>query len=243
VDHLEDLDDDDLAARYAYPAAPDRPVVRANFVATVDGSATGPDGRSGSINTDADHRVFGLLRGLADVVLAGAGTVRAEGYRAIRTQARWRAVREGLGLAAHPALAVVSGGLDLPDELLDAPPGSGPVVVLTSERAGAAAVARVRSRVGHDGVLVCGEESVDVQTALDRLSDRGWNRVLLEGGPGLMNAVSGSGLLDELCLTITPVLVGGDGPRMATGPWLRQPVRLVHLLESEGTLLTRWARA
>src|SRR6478672_11033193 len=75
---LADLDDDALRAAYAPPRLP---WLRLNFVSTVDGAVDGADGKSGSINTEADHRVFRVLREIADVVVVGAGTVRAEGYR------------------------------------------------------------------------------------------------------------------------------------------------------------------
>ena len=103
------LDDDALAALYGYPrgVTAERPWVRANFVSTLDGAATGADGRSGSINTGADREVFALLRALADVVVVGAGTARAEGYRRVVTRAKWRDRRAAAGQTAHPAVAVV----------------------------------------------------------------------------------------------------------------------------------------
>ena len=70
-----------LAAAYAYPDLGDgRAWLRANMVTSIDGAVQGPDGRSGSLSPPADRRLLGLLRALADVVLAGAGTVRTERY-------------------------------------------------------------------------------------------------------------------------------------------------------------------
>ena len=89
------LDEPALERLYAVPAG--RSWLRVNFVSSLDGAVTGADGRSGSINTPADHRVFRLLRRLSDVVVVGAGTVRAEGYPArpetpicVCHQWRWR---------------------------------------------------------------------------------------------------------------------------------------------------------
>jgi riboflavin biosynthesis pyrimidine reductase len=79
-----------------------------------------------------------------------------------------------------------------------------------------------------------------VADAFELLAGRGLRRVLLEGGPRLMSDVVRGGLLDELCLTVSPVLVGGDGPRLLAGPGLAQGMRLAHLLESQSVLLTRW---
>src|SRR3954451_700770 len=103
----ERLDDDTLARLYAYPALDGgESWLRVNFVSTLDGAATGADGRSGSINTGADREVFALLRALADVVLVGAGTARAEGYRRAVTPRKWRARRQAAGQQAHPVVAV-----------------------------------------------------------------------------------------------------------------------------------------
>lgn len=265
---LDQISDAELADIYAYPPSGNGPFVRANVIATLDGSAVGSDGRSGSINDTADARVFALLRGLADVVLVGAGTARAEGYRAAVTHPRWRALRSALGLTPHPALAVVSGSLDLPDALSSPPaparspvPGSasvaagslsdgraeatpeaGPVLVITTETADPARVDRLTKRLGPVAVLRVGHGQVDVGAALDLLGTCGLRRVLLEGGPQLLGRVSQAGRLDELCLTLSPVLVGGDGPRVVGGPWMWHELRLAQAIASGGSLLTRWVK-
>ena len=120
------LDDDALARLYAYPA-PDgaQAWVRVNFVSTLDGAATGADGRSGSINTGADREVFALLRALADVVVIGAGTARAEGYRRAVTRTKWRARRQAAGQQPHPAVAVVSRSAQVPPLLAEQRADSG----------------------------------------------------------------------------------------------------------------------
>ena len=94
----------ELAAHYAYPEDLGAPHVRVNFVASTDGAVT-VDGRSGGLGSDADRRVFGTLRELAEVVLVGAGTVRAEDYRGARKPTR--------GRADPPPIAVVTGSADL----------------------------------------------------------------------------------------------------------------------------------
>jgi riboflavin biosynthesis pyrimidine reductase len=258
---LDQISDAELAEIYAYPPSGNGPFVRANVIATLDGSAVGSDGRSGSINDTADARVFALLRGLADVVLVGAGTARAEGYRAAITHPRWRALRSALGLTPHPALAVVSGSLDLPDALssppaptrsamvgslsgglAEGPPEAGPVLVITTENADPARVARLTKRLGPVAVLRVGHGQVDVGAALDLLGTCGLRRVLLEGGPQLLGKVSQAGRLDELCLTLSPVLVAGDGPRVTGGPWMWHELRLAQAIASGGSLLTRWVK-
>jgi len=243
VPQLEDLDqieDDDLAELYAYPADLDRPWVRANFVATLDGAASGPDGRSGSINNDADKRVFGLLRSLADVVLVGAGTARTEGYRPVRTREVWRDLRARMGLAPAPTLAIVSRSLNLPQALLEPVEGGGPVLVVTSRQADVGRLAAARDALGAHAIVQAGEDVVDLAGAVDQLGERGLPRVLCEGGPRLMSDLVAAGRLDELCLTVSPVVVGGDAPRITVGGPLDLQLRLGHVVESRGVLLTRW---
>lgn len=242
LEDLDRIDDDDLAELYAYPADLDAPWVRANFVATLDGAASGDDGRSGSINGDADKRVFGLLRSLADVVLVGAGTARTEGYRPVRTREVWRDLRSRLGLPPAPALVVVTRSLSLPDGVLEHVDGGGPVLVVAAADADADRVADARSSLGADAVIQAGEGAVDLAGALQQLGARGFSRVLCEGGPSLMSDLVGAGLLDELCLTVAPRIVGGEGPRITTGGPLNLGLRLGHVIESEGVLLTRWLR-
>lgn len=107
---------DELAEAYAYPepVAGGAPVVwlRANMVSTLDGAAQ-HDGKSQPISIAADMRIFGTLRGLADVVVVGAETVRQEGYRPARARAEFAERREAAGQGPAPAIAVVSAGLEL----------------------------------------------------------------------------------------------------------------------------------
>lgn len=242
---LEDLDrieDDDLAELYAYPADLDAPWVRANFVSTLDGAASGADGRSGSINSDADKRVFGLLRSLADVILVGAGTARTEGYRPVRPREVWRDLRARLGLPAAPALAVVTRSLTLPDGLLERVEGGGPVLVVAAADADPQRVAAARDALGPDAVIQAGTGAVDLGGVVSQLGERGLSRVLCEGGPSLMSDLVAAGLLDELCLTVSPRLVGGEGPRITTGGPLDLDLRLGHVVAAQSVLLTRWLR-
>src|SRR6266540_1266299 len=107
-----DLDDAGVAARYAVPDTGGRPHLRLNFVASADGAVT-VHGLSEGLQTPGDNRVFTLLRDLTDVVLVGAGTIRLEGYGALRPGPERRARRREHGRAEVPVLAVVSGRLDL----------------------------------------------------------------------------------------------------------------------------------
>lgn len=237
--------EDDLAALYAHPLpAPGRAArLRANLVTTVDGAAAGADASSRSISGPTDLRVLVLLRSLADVVLVGAGTARSEGYGPLRVRPSLRSRRSALGQASAPALAVVTRSGRLPDGLLGPGTDGGPVLAVTCARAGDAALGRLRSALGDDGVLVAGHDDVDLAAAVAALADRGLPRVLCEGGPALLRDVVAAGLLDELCLTTSPLLVAGDGPRALVGAAVGARLELASLLLADddgGTLLGRW---
>lgn len=209
-------DTTDLDALYA-PLAD--PWLRVNMVATVDGSATGESGRSGSINNEADHVVFEHLRATADAILVGAGTARAEGY----------------GVAAVP-LVVVSRRGDVPEQLRGAPVGS----VLLATCAHADGLDAAREVLGSDQVLVLGSHRVDLEALRRTLVERGWTRLLAEGGPHLLRDLLAAGVVDELCTTTVPRLIAGTHPRITDGPPVDVPLRLHTLLEQDGTILARW---
>ena len=226
------LDAGELERLYAYPAS-DRPWVRTNFVSTLDGAATGQDGKSGTLGGEADTRVFALLRSLADVIVVGAGTARDEGYADFGVDAE---LRTRLGLAPVPTMVLVSRSLGIPPALIR--PG---IAVVTTADADPHAVAALRETVE---VIAEGDGAVDWPAVLAEFSDRGWRRVLCEGGPSLHGELVTLDLVDELCLTIAPVLAAGDGPRIAHGhDPVHHAMTLAHALEADGGLLTRWVRA
>ena len=231
-----------LAELYAYPAASSpagRPWVRANMVASVDGAAS-VNGRSGGLSGRADRQIFGLLRSLADVILVGAGTARAEHYGPARPAAILPELRAGR--TATPPIAVISGRLDLDPglELLTAAPPEARTIVITSEQA----PQRQRAAVAeHADLLVAGTEHVDLKTALVGLADRGYRRVLTEGGPHLLGQLAAGGHLDELCLTVSPLLAGPGPGRIIDGGELVPgglALTLGHVLADEGFLLCRY---
>lgn len=237
----DDPQEHELAELYAYPDPPPGRTfhLRANFVSTLDGSAAGHDGRSGSINNAADLRVFSLLRSLCDVILAGAGTVRTEAYRAARPRPAFAARRRAAGQQPAPSLAVVTRSGDVPT-------GSGlfggpsPTILITCEGAGDDALRRMRSMAGDEHVVATAGRDVDLRAGLEALAARGLVRMLCEGGPTLMRGLVDAGLVDELCLTWTPCLVGGPAPRILHGDPVSASLMPGHLLEHDGTLLGRW---
>ncbi len=214
-----DLDDAEIERLYAYPAATGRPWVRTNFVATVDGAAHGADGVSGTLGGDADERVFGVLRSLADVVLVGAGTARDEGY----------------GPADVP-IALVTRSLDVPDALRV--PGT--VVVTTADAP--------RDRLDALGpdveIIALGTGDIDWPGVMDAFAARDWLHVLCEGGPSLHGELVSLDLVDEVCLTVAPVLAVGSAPRIAhADDVVDRAMTLGHAIAVDDVLLTRWVRA
>ena len=214
--HLGDLSDDELTAAYT----PERePWLRVNFVSTVDGAATGSDGLSGTINNDADKRVFDTLRRRAQCLVVGAGTIREEEYDVPRVP-----------------IVVVSRSAVVPPTLAEAPPGR----VLMATVATSDGLAEARETLNEDNVLVLGEEQIDLVALKAALAERGWTEQLCEGGPSLFADMLAAGVVDELCWTLVPRLTGGDAVRIATGAEVDVTLRPALLLEQDGTLLGRW---
>ncbi|MFF4142941.1 pyrimidine reductase family protein [Streptomyces sp. NPDC001698] len=235
----------ELAAAYAYPeggAAGREPWLRANMVATLDGAAQ-HEGRSQPISSAADMRIFGTLRALADVVVVGAETVRQEGYRPARARAEFAALREAAGQGPAPAIAVVTASLELDFSLPLFTSPLVPTLVLTGaaaapERIVAAENAGARVVIAGDGA------GVDPARAVRALAELGHTRLLTEGGPRLLGQMVASGVLDEMCLTVSPMLTAGDAQRIAGGPSVAVPRRftLASLLEDDGFLFGRYRR-
>ena len=231
-------DHPDLPALYAYP---DGQWLRANMVSSADGAAS-LNGVTAGISSDTDRRVFVLLRTLSDVILVGAGTVREEGYKPARTRELWTDLR--VGRTPTPPIAVVSARLDLdPDgPLIAGAPPHARTIVITTARAPAdrrAGLAR------HADVIVAGDESVDLKAAVSALAECGYQRMLTEGGPHLLAQLAGAGLLDELCLTIGPLLAGPGASRIVAGAASAPPpapLTLAHVLEDDGFLLCRYTK-
>lgn len=189
------------------------PLLRLNFVTTLDGAANGSDGLSGTINSEADHQGFTAMRRAADVLLVGAGTVRAEEYGPARTP-----------------MVVVSRRGELPESVR----GKDSVVLATPRASGATADERT---------WLCGDEAVDLAALVARAREAFGPHILCEGGPTLAAELVAAGLVDELGLSWTPQLVGGGRgthPRLLDGNDVAVDLTCRHLLEEDGTLLGLW---
>jgi len=239
----DSVDDSRLVDLYSYPDGLQSCWVRGNMIASLDGGAT-DDGKAGGLAGAGDRAVFSLMRHAADVILVGASTVRIENYSGAQLPVAARQERQHRGQAEVPPIAVVtrSGNID-PNALLFTRTEVPPLILTTSRfhddaRRRLGSVAEVVDASGRE------PESVDNATVLKILSERGLYRVLTERGPLLLGSLIEEGLLDELCLTVAPILVGGGSKRIVTGMGsVHTTMRRTHLLtDDDGYLYSRYVK-
>lgn len=214
------------------------PWLRGMMVMSLDGATVGPDGKSGSLSGPADRRVLAETRRLADVVLVGASTIRAERYRPMLAKAEDAHERAELGLAPAPVVTIVSASLDLPWQEPLFSESTMPVLVLTSQAAHPDRLAVARE---HAEVVVLPGERCDPRDIVEHLHQRGLKRITCEGGAVLLAGIAGAGLLDELDLTIAPLLVGG-GQVVTAASGLPEPIGfdLVQAFSEDGFSFHRY---
>ena len=218
----------------------DRPGVRLNMIASVDGAAS-IAGMSGSLGGPADKSVFAALRSLADVILVGAATMRTEGYGPARLGDEARNLRRQWGLAPVPPIAVVTRASQLDwGSSFFTEAEQRPIVVTTTS---AAAADRDHAAEVAD-VITAGTDGVDLAAAIRQLGELGHEDVLAEGGPGIAAQLAGADLLDELCLSVSPLLVSGDARRILAGEATEvpTPLALCNVLVADNYLFTRYRR-
>lgn len=217
-----------------------RPWVLMNMVTSIDG-ATAVDGVSGGLGGPGDKDVFSAIRAVADVIIAAAGTMRAEDYGPPRTPPARQDERRARGQAPFPRLAAITSSLDLDPssplftESVEAP------LIYTVDTAPADRQAALADRAE---IVTAGTDRVDLSTVIDDLAARGATIVLVEGGPGLNGQFVAEGLVDEINVSTAPSLVGGDSPRIAHGEPVSSPtgLSLAHLWEDDGFLFSRYTR-
>lgn len=240
---VDALSDEEIAGIYSYPNLPPTKDcwVRANFVASLDGAAT-INSHSEPLSSPADKRLFHLLRALADVILVGAGTVRVEGYGSTHLDiAEYSYLRHLQNPVPPIAVVTRSGDLDPAGDLFSHNTVS-PIVLTTK------AVPRQRlealEAVGAEIVLT-GDHDVSLPRVFEELTRRGLRRVLCEGGPQLFASLIAADAVDELCLTMAPILTGGSAPRISGGstpPGVPRSMCLTSVLFSYDSLLLRYLR-
>lgn len=237
-----DLSDDELTEVYA-PTDRSQPLLRVNFVTSVDGAVT-VDGYSKGLGGPADLAVFARLRMVCDALLVGAGTLRHENYKPIRLDDARQGWRRDNGLRPQPTLVLVSERLSVIPEhpaLDDAPVR--PIVIT---HAGSPADRRKALETKAD-VLICGQRAVDFGVAVGQLHQRGLVHILSEGGPHVLGSLTQQDLVDELCLTFAPLLAGPGAGRItaAMSPVENspRPLALASLIKAGDVLLSRYVRS
>jgi riboflavin biosynthesis pyrimidine reductase len=215
--------------------------LRVNFVSSVDGAVTA-GGLSKGLQTQGDNRIFAALRDLADVVVVGASTAAAERYASVHPGGRRLERRREFGMSATLPTAVLSRSLrlDPASDLYTGADDDARTIVLTCER-GSSTTRAALEQVAD--VVICGTDDVDPRLARAALEDRGHTRMLCEGGPKVFASLAAAGVVDELCLSISPVLAGPGAGRITDGsPWLDGVcrLRLRGLLEEDGAVFCRY---
>ncbi|MFG3338988.1 pyrimidine reductase family protein [Glycomyces sp. NPDC048151] len=235
---LDELTEYEVYAAYA-PPAPDW--LRVNFVSSADGAAA-LEGLSGPLSGEEDKRVFKVLRARCDVLLTGSGTVKAEGYGPLVLSPERKAWRKAQGLPEVPVMAVASrslAGLDPAMGIFTLAPRR-PIVVVPADLP--------ETQVGPfrkvADVIAVGTGEVDYPAAVEALRERGLRQILCEGGPRVFGDLIAADLVDELDLTLSPLLVGAGPMRIAEGPEApaARPLELRHVLEAGGNLILRYLR-
>ncbi|WP_445167968.1 pyrimidine reductase family protein [Mycolicibacterium sp. Dal123E01] len=212
--------------------------VRVNMIMSLDGAAAFA-GRAGPLSDTTDYHLLLALRGYADVVLVGAGTVRAEGYGPVKLTAdqcveRW----ERWGLESPPPIAVVTHTGHVPASLF-ANPKQRPILVTTAR------LERAHPELHeHADLLIAGDTAVDIASAISVLQAGGMRRILCEGGPTLLDELVSNDLVDEMCLTISPTLAATAAIDRPGAHALTTPTRLTlgHVVTVDDYVYLRYVR-
>lgn len=234
--HVEAVDPADVYGDL--PSVLDRPSIRLNMIVSVDGG-TSWNGVSGALGGPADRAVFQAMRSFADVVLVASGTMRAEQYGPAHLPDTVQHQRRSRGQRPVPPIAVVSQRCDFDWESSFFADATERPIIVTVASADAANVERAAEVAD---VVIAGNDLVDLPAAIVALGERGARHVLAEGGPTLNGELARAGLLDEVCLTLAPLLASGDAKRILSGSTLDAltPLRLHSIGEDDDYLFLRY---
>lgn len=235
-DQARVLDEDAVEQLYGYPAGQKWTVI--NFVSSADG-AVEVNGRAAGLSSATDRQVLQLGSDLADVLLVGATTAMVEGFHGVQPGPRTAQRRRRQGLSDIPPVAVVTTGESLPADAPVVTEAEVPTIVITC--AAAPEVTCRAWRAAGAEVVIAGDETVDPPQAIDALLTRGLRRIDCEGGPHLFGSLLSAGMVDELRLTVSPLLVSGAASRIAAGAGI-EPINLelASVLAETSTLMLRY---
>ena len=197
-----------------------RPWILLNMVNSVDGFISF-EGRAGGLSGPADKNIYQIIRGLADIILVGAGTVRAENYKAPKTpESNLAELRESRGQEKRPRIAVLSGELNLDPDMglfADRHPEDKPPLIYTKSESLKKNASQFKSSAE---IVDFSEEELNVSRVVEDLLNKDAKIVVCEGGPNLNAHLLAAGVIDEFCLSVSPRAVGGEDPAVL----LNQPV-------------------
>lgn len=225
----------DLAAAYAWPEGA---WTRAMMLTTLDGAVVGADGLSGSISSAADRLVFSEVRRLADAILVGAGTLRAERYNPMKARPEYQEARAAAGLRPAPVVVIVSHSLDLPwQEPLFHESEQQPIVLTGVHEAGSGALNRAHAHADVQQI-----PNIEARTIIGAMHARGLSRIVCEGGPSLLTQLAAGDLIDEYDITLAPILAG-NGRGIVDGPLGNvKRLKLEQAITDEGFVFARYLR-
>lgn len=213
-----------------------RPWVMLNMVESIDG-ATAIDGGASGLNDADDRRLFLALRAVADVVMNGAATVRAENLGPVKLNDEMQQHRQEAGMQQPPTMVVLSRSLSLdPGLRIFSDPERRPTIITGVESD------PDRLAALEDVADIVHAEKLDGTSIIEALGST--SVVLCEGGPTVNSQLIQSGVVDEVNLTISPVLALGDSKRVASGPTDHEPteMRLDRTLMGDQSLFLRFVR-
>jgi riboflavin biosynthesis pyrimidine reductase len=216
--------------------ANDRPWVMVNMISSLDGG-TSVDGKSSGLGDEDDFAMFQAFRTVPDVILVGASTVTAEDYSPVSLDPARRARRAEMGRAEAPTLAIVSGRLSIdPEAKVFSDPDSKPLIITGTE----ADPSKLMMLGDAADVVIL--QQLDPPTILGQLGAA--QTVLLEGGPSLNGQFAAAGLIDEVNLSLAPVLIAGGSSRITRGAELKFPQRMLvdRVLYGDRLMFIRYVR-
>jgi riboflavin biosynthesis pyrimidine reductase len=213
-----------------------RPWVMVNFISSADGG-TALHGKSSGLGDEDDKTLFQAMRTVPDVIMVGSGTVEAEDYRPVTLDDERRERRLAAGLSEVPLLAIVSGRLGFdPEARVFSDPEHRPMVI-TGPDAEPAKLALLG-----DSADVVFLDEVTPARILERLGAAGI--ILCEGGPTLVGQLVAEHMVDELNLTVAPIMISGRSARVAHGPPAEPPLdmRLDRAMFGDRSLFLRYLK-
>ncbi len=232
--------DTDDAYRDSRPMVDGRPWLMMNMISTIDG-VTEVGGVSGPLGGPGDKEVFGTIRTLPDIILVGSTTATAEHYSPPSSSVSTKARRLSVGAWPVARVAVVSGSLNFDLALPRfTRPDQRPIVV-TTEDADPTRLDQIAQRAD---IMQCGTGVVDLSRALQQMAALGAKVVLSEGGPTVNGALLAENLVDEVLISISPLIGGGESHGIARGGALDQlqEFALRHVLTEDHFLFLRYVR-